>query len=59
MSEIKQHFETAIEMYGLKKVLAEILKIAKIVDKDTVGQFIIHFNNGGITDTYLNKKIVG
>ena len=31
MSEFKQDFETAIEIYGLKKVLAEILKIAKIV----------------------------
>ena len=28
MSEFKQDFETAIEIYGLKKVLAEILRIA-------------------------------
>ena len=59
MSAYRQSFEEAIKLLGLKKVLTELLNIAIIIDKDTVGQFVINLNNGGVTDIYLNKKIIG
>ena len=55
MSAYRQGFEEAIKLLGFKKVLTELLNIAKIVDKDAVGQVVIHLNNGGITKICWNN----
>jgi hypothetical protein len=57
MSAYKTVFEEAIKLLGFKKVLAELLSAAKIVDTNTVGQFTANLNSGGVTDAYLNKKV--
>lgn len=55
MSEYRQSFEEAIKLLGFKKVLTELLNVAKIIDQDTVGQVIIHLNNGGVTKICWNN----
>ena len=59
MTAYKQTFEEAIKLAGWKKALAEFLNAAKITDETTVGQFVVNLNSGGITDAFINKKIVG
>ncbi len=59
MSAYKQTFEEAIKLLGVKKALAEFLLSAKITDDKTVGQFVANLNSGGVTDAFINKKIVG
>ena len=59
MSVYQNVFVEAIKLFGWKKVLAELLNTAKIIDKDTVGQFVANLNSGGITDAFINKKITG
>lgn len=54
-----QFLETGVEKIGFKKLLAELLLSAKIIDKDTIGQLVVHLNNGGVTDVYLNRKVIG
>ena len=55
MSAYRQGFEEAIKLLGFKKVLTELLNIAMVIDKDTVGQVVIHLNNGGITKICWNN----
>uniref|UniRef100_A0A6M3LNS2 Uncharacterized protein n=1 Tax=viral metagenome TaxID=1070528 RepID=A0A6M3LNS2_9ZZZZ len=57
MSAYRQVFEEAVKLVGFRKVLAELLLAAKIIDPSTVGQFTAHINSGGVTDAYVNKKI--
>ena len=59
MSVYQNVFVEAIKLFGWKKVLAELLNTAKIIDTDTVGQFVANLNSGGITDAFINKKITG
>jgi hypothetical protein len=57
MTAYKQTFEEAIKQWGFKKVLAELLNVAKLTDEKTVGQFTANLNSGGVTDAFINKKI--
>lgn len=57
MSAYRQVFEEAVKLVGFRKVLAELLLAAKIIDPSTVGQFTAHINSGGVTDAYVNKKV--
>ena len=54
-----QAVKMGVEEIGLKKLLAELLLSAKVIDKNTVGQLVVHLNNGGVTDIYLNRKVIG
>jgi hypothetical protein len=40
---------------GIKGALAEFLRIANVVDKDSVGQIVLHINNGGVTKIQKDK----
>ena len=55
MSAYRQVLEEAVKLLGFKKVLTELLNIVMIIDKDTVGQVVIHLNNGGITKICHNN----
>lgn len=44
-----------IKEHGFNKVLAEILKIGSIIRGDSVGQLVIHVNNGGVTKICRNN----
>jgi len=57
MTAYKQAFEEAIKQFGFKKVLADFLFAAKMIDEKTVGQFTANLNSGGVTDAFINKKI--
>uniref|UniRef100_A0A6M3KBK3 Uncharacterized protein n=1 Tax=viral metagenome TaxID=1070528 RepID=A0A6M3KBK3_9ZZZZ len=59
MSAYKLVFLEAITALGLKKALSEFLLSGKVVDEKTVGQFTANINSGGVTDAFINKKIVG
>jgi len=59
MSQYRQTFEEAIKLLGFKKVLADLLLAAKLIGPDTVGQFTANLNSGGVTDAFINKKVVG
>lgn len=43
------------ELTSVKKALADILRKSKIVGKDSVGQIVLHINNGGITKICQDK----
>ncbi len=49
MSAYRLAFLEAITALGLKKALAELLIAGSVMDENTVGQFLIHANNGGVT----------
>lgn len=49
MSAYKLAFYEAVTLLGVKKALAEFLSAAQIADEGTVGQVVIHLNNGGVT----------
>lgn len=57
MSAYIQVFEEAIKLLGFNKVQAELLKAAKLIDSYTVGQFTVNINSGGVTDSYIKKKV--
>ena len=47
-----------VKKYGIRKVIAASMHLAKIFDDKTVGQFKIHVNNGGVTKiTIVPKEI--
>ena len=49
MSAYNLVFLEGVVAMGLKKALAILLIAGKAMDDSTVGQFIIHVNNGGVT----------
>lgn len=57
MNDYTATFYEAITLLGFNKALAQFLLAAKLLDKSTVGQLIANLNSGGVTNTYLNKKI--
>lgn len=57
MSHYKDIIFEAVRIEGAKRILKEVLCAANVIDKDTVGQVVIHVNNGGITDVYRNIKV--
>jgi hypothetical protein len=57
MDSRKQVLEDAIKTLGFKKVLGELLSVAKLIDEKTVGNFTANLNSGGVTDAFINKKV--
>ena len=55
MSEYAKLFEDAINVFGLKKILTEVLSVGKVINKGTVGQLTIHINCGGVTKICQDK----
>lgn len=58
MSAYRQTFEEAVKLLGPKKAISELLHAAKIVNDKSVGQIVLHINNGGTTEIcYNNWKV--
>jgi hypothetical protein len=57
MSAYRVAFQEAVMAIGLKKALAELLSVAKVIDDTTAGQVIAHINNGGITKIVKSVEI--
>ena len=55
MSSYQNALKEALKAIGLKKLQAEILTIAGVVDEKSSGQVVSHFNSGGVTRIDLNN----
>jgi hypothetical protein len=57
MSAYRLAFLEAITALGLKKALSEFLAAGSVVDENTVGQVLIHVNNGGTTKIVKTTEV--
>lgn len=49
MSDYTATFHEAITLLGFKKALAQFLLAGKAIERNSVGQIVVHINNGGVT----------
>jgi hypothetical protein len=45
----------AINKYGIDDIFTAILRMAKVIEVNSVGQLLIHINNGGVTKICKNN----
>jgi len=57
MSQYSVAIATAVREEGLKKVLADVFRVAGIMKSDTAGQIIAHMNNGGVTKVVQQVEV--
>ena len=57
MSDYVQTFSEAITLLGFKKALAQLLRAGKVMDEKTVGQIVVHLNNGGVTKVVKSIEV--
>lgn len=51
----EQVLKAAIREMGWRKVVSAVLQTADKLPSDMVGQIVLHFANGNITDAYYHK----